>query len=77
MIQSHASIANYVPDELVGAFGSEAQAESAAGVYGIKLAYFANSVAIFKCEGDPKALIELGKRNGWPELSLNYVYKAF
>ena len=67
----------YVPDELVGTFASEALAEEAAELYGIELYSYGNEVAVFKCAGDPMALIELGEKNGWPRLSLNMIYQAF
>ena len=60
--------------ELVGVFASEAAARNAASLYRIEFVSFANQVALFRCAGDPYELIERGKRNGWPELSVNEVY---
>ena len=68
---------SYIPDELVGLFDTEGQARDAAELYGIELLSYDNQVAVFRCEGDPKALIEQGEANGWPQLSLNRVYKSF
>jgi len=67
----------YVSNELVGVFETEEQAKECAELYGIELISFSYGVAVFEVSGDPKTLIEEGKRNGWPELSLNYRYSAF
>ena len=68
---------SYVEGELVGLFESEEEAIACAELYGIELLSFNNRVAVFGVEGDLKKLIEKGKENGWPELSLNYVYSFF
>jgi len=68
---------DYIPNELVGIFKSKRQAQEAARLYGIELISYSNQVAVFRCEGDPKALIEEGERNGWPALSLNHIFQAF
>jgi len=68
---------SYVEGELVGLFESEEEAIACAELYGIELLSFNNRVAVFSVEGDLKKLIEKGKENGWPELSLNYVYSFF
>jgi len=68
---------SYVPDELVGMFDNEQLAREAAEIYGIELVSFDNGIAVFKCSSDPVGLIETGEKNGWPSLSLNYIYKAF
>ena len=67
----------YEPDQLVGLFEDEGQAKECAELYGIELMSFNYGVAVFKVEGDPKKLIEKGKDNGWPELSLNHKVTAF
>ena len=64
----------WMPNELVGLFDSKKEAREAAELYGIELESYEYGVAVFICEGDPEALIEEGKKNGWPELSLNQVY---
>ena len=68
---------SYVPDELVGSFETREQAEGAAELYGIELDSYNYEVAVFKCDGDPKELLALGEKNGWPELSLNWIYTAY
>lgn len=68
---------NYVPNELIGIFEDEQQAKDAAELYKIELISFGDGVALFRYEGDLEALIELGEQNGWPQLSLNHIYKAF
>ena len=69
--------AAYAPDQLVGLFDDEEQAKECAKLYGIELVSFNYGVALFKVEGDPKAIIEKGLKNGWPELSLNNRFEAF
>ena len=69
--------AAYAPDQLVGVFDDEEQAKECAKLYGIELISFNFGVALFQVEGDPKAIIEKGIANGWPELSLNHKFKAF
>ena len=66
----------YVPDQLIGLFENEKQAKECAKLYGIKLESFSYGVAVFQVEGDPNEYIEKGNKNGWPELSLNYKFKA-
>ena len=65
---------SYVPNELVGIFETEAEAQDAAELYGIELTSYSNKIAVFSCEGDPIELIEQGEKNGWPQLSLNRIY---
>jgi len=67
----------YEPNQLVGLFENEEQAKECAELYGIELQSFSYGVAVFKVEGDPNMLIEKGKDNGWPELSLNHKITAF
>ena len=69
--------AAYMPDQLVGVFDDEEQAKECAKLYGIELISFNFGVALFRVEGDPKAIIEIGIKNGWPELSLNHKFEAF
>jgi len=68
---------SHAPDQLVGLFDDEEQAKECAKLYGIELVSFNYGVALFKVEGDPKAIIEKGLKNGWPELSLNNRFEAF
>ena len=60
--------------ELMGVFGSKEEAEAAAELYNIKLKDFGQRVAVFTADPgvDIQELIEKGKSNGWPELSINY-----
>lgn len=60
--------------ELMGVFGSREEAEAAAELYNIKLKDFGQRVAVFTVDPgvDVQKLIEKGKANGWPELSINY-----
>lgn len=60
--------------ELMGVFGSREEAEAAAELYNIELKDFGQRVAVFTVDPgvDIQKLIEKGKANGWPELSINY-----
>ncbi len=60
--------------ELMRVFGSKEEAEAAAELYNIKLKDFGQRVAVFTADPgvDIQELIEKGKSNGWPELSINY-----
>ncbi|MCR5406693.1 MAG: hypothetical protein K6E88_07890 [Lachnospiraceae bacterium] len=67
------------PRELIGVFQNREEAEAAAKLYGIRLERFNYGLAVFALdEGvDARTLIEKGKANGWPELSVNqerYLY---
>ena len=67
----------HIPNQLVGVFQDEKSAKEAAGLYGIELESFRYEVAVFNCADKPDSYIETGKENGWPELYLNYTYRAF
>ena len=67
----------YVPNELIGLFDDEESAVKVAEIYSIELLSFHSGVAVFRTEGEPADLIRIGKEKAWPELSLNYIYKAF
>lgn len=62
--------------ELMCLAGSEEQANEIAELYGIELVSFSSPVAVFHTEDDPYKVIERGKTEGWPELSVNGVSKA-
>lgn len=47
------------------------QAQQIAQQYGIELLKFRHGVAVFSTEEDPRAVIERGLEQGWPELSLD------
>lgn len=46
-----------------------AAAEKMAALYQITLLQFENNIAVFWTEQNPETLIQVGKENGWPELS--------
>lgn len=56
---------------------SREEAQSIAELYGIELVQWGFGVGTYHTEEDPKAVIQRGLENGWPELSLNYIEKAF
>jgi len=68
---------SHVPNELVGLFETEQQAQEAAELYGIELTSYLYGVAVFTYEGNLQELIEQGQKNGWPLLSLNRIHSAF
>ena len=53
------------------------EAQKLAELYGIELVDYGYRVALFRTDEDPRAVIQRGKENGWPELSLNHTAKAF
>ena len=60
--------------ELICTCDSEAQAREVASLYNIDLVRFSGHLASFHAEGDISSLIDLietGKLNGWPALSIN------
>lgn len=65
---------NFAAGELVGMFDTEQQALEAAKLYDVKLKDFSYGTAVFSTDKDLDELLALGKENGWPELSKNYVY---
>jgi len=50
---------------------TQADAENIANLYGINLVAYSNKIALFYTDQDLDALIQTGKKNGWPELSKN------
>ena len=46
-------------------------AEKVASLYGITLVDYQDGVASFFTEEDPREVLQRGKAQGWPELSLN------
>lgn len=60
--------------ELIGVFTDRDEAEAAADLYNINLKDFGQRVAVFTVDPgvDIQKLIEKGRANGWPELSINY-----
>ncbi len=59
--------------QLMAGAESESAAQELARLYGITLVDYRNGVALFYTEEDPREVIQRGKDNGWPELSLNRI----
>lgn len=59
--------------ELMCLADSRAEAEDIAELYDIILVDFANGVATFTTDKDLQEVIQLGKDNGWTELSVNHI----
>lgn len=64
-------------DPLLALAETREEAQSIAELYGIELVQWGFGVATYRTEEDPQAVIQRGLENGWPELSLNYIEKAF
>lgn len=54
---------------------TQEEAEAIAARYDITLVEFADGVASFYTEKDPRALIRMGQEQGWPPLELNRVIR--
>ena len=63
--------------ELSAAVNSEDEAKEIATQYGIEFVDFSYGVAVFHTEEDPVSVINRGKKNGWPLLSINGQSYAF
>lgn len=63
--------------QLVAAAQSQEEAQSIAELYGIRLVDWGYGVAKFYTDEDPREVIRRGQENGWPELDLNHIQKAF
>ncbi|MCI7808355.1 hypothetical protein MR626_03575 [bacterium] len=59
--------------QLMAGAESRQEAEELARLYGITLVDYQHQVALFFTEEDPGEVIQRGKDNGWPELSLNRI----
>ncbi len=59
--------------ELMCLADSQAEAEDIAELYDITLVEFANGVATFTTDKDLQEVIQIGKDNGWTELSINHI----
>ena len=57
--------------QLMAGAESRQKAEELARLYGITLVDYQHQVALLFTEEDPGEVIQRGKDNGWPELSLN------
>ena len=56
---------------------NEDEARNIAKLYGVNFVSYSNHIAVFDTDGDIAALIERGKKEGWPELSVNGTVSAF
>ncbi len=63
--------------ELMASAGSEKEAMEIAERYGIELVEYSNKIAVFHTDEDPGKVIEKGKTEGWPLLSINGKVQAF
>ena len=63
--------------ELIASCKDEKEAQDIAGKYGIELVEFSLGVATFHTDEDPLSVINRGKKNGWPGLSINGRGEAF
>lgn len=50
---------------------SQEQAEEIAALYGIELVEYSFGVATFHTEEEPRTVVQRGRDNGWPEISVN------
>ena len=72
-VSPHHATAEPVPGaELLCLVKDEAEAKAIAEQYGIELVRFGYGLASFHTEEDPYAVLQKGKQNGWPELSINH-----
>ena len=70
-----APVKNYVENEVIALCESEFEAGFIAFLYDITLKNFSYGVAVYDTEGmDPVDVIEKGKAEGYPEVSLNHTY---
>ncbi len=63
--------------ELMCSCDSEEEAKKTAQIYGIELVDFSYGIATFHTEEDPYELVRKGAAEGWPELSVNTLGKAY
>lgn len=61
-------------NQLMALADTEEQAQEIAEQYGITLVSYEGGTAVYHTEEDPFSVIVRGQENGYPELSLNYVY---
>lgn len=66
------------PDgQLLCLAGSQQEAEEVAALYNIELVSYADGLAVYHTEEDPRDVISRGEKNGWIELSLNYLANLY
>ncbi len=58
--------------ELMILTDSEEEAKEIAGLYGIEFVDHSQGVAVFHTEEDPSSVVERGKKEGLPQLSINH-----
>lgn len=63
--------------ELVALAEDEEQAQEIATLYQIELVSFSEGVAVYTTNQDPYELIDLGKQNGYPLLTVNHTLQLY
>lgn len=63
--------------KLLAQVSSEEEAKEIADLYGITLLDYLNGVARYHTDEDPTELIEMGKKKGYPLLSISQEMKIF
>lgn len=56
---------------------SQQEAEEVAELYQIELVSYADGLAVYHTEEDPREVLRRGEEQGWPELSLNYLENLY
>lgn len=64
-------------DPLVADVGTQEEAQKIAEQYGITLVSYGNGIATYQTDEDPYEVIARGEKNGYPQLSINFVQEAF
>lgn len=70
---SQVRVSELAENQLIGLADTEEQAQEIAEQYGITLVSYDMGVATYHSEENPLEVINRGKENGYPELSLNHV----
>ncbi len=63
--------------ELIASCKDEKEAQDIADIYGIELVEYSLGVGTFHTDEDPVSVMNRGKKNGWPVLSINGRGEAF
>lgn len=64
-------------DPLIADAGTEEEAQKIAEQYGITLVSYGNGIATYQTDEDPYEVIARGEKNGYPQLSINFVQEVF
>lgn len=64
-------------DPLIADANTQEEAQKIAEQYGITLVSYGNGIATYQTDEDPYEVIARGEKNGYPQLSINYVQEAF